>query len=438
MSQDNLQSLLVPSNPSLSPHTPSASILLNGYNRPTTQLIDSKPPSISNSSLVSTSSFLDTNATTKDNASPTSSLTSISTNESFSSWPIQAHVPSLSPTAIHSGSPQHMSVNYPSPPSPVSPQSSHRKSSPKIRFAPLPVVHPEFRRRNSITLGVAARKNLISQAHNPQNNVQKLYMTDEDWDNYKKQYDAKNGNNEVVDLGQICKSGAKALWHSVKHRRSNSQSSHAPQRSTETLASPFVASTPADANYGRDSLVPNDKAQNVASPGLHTVHEDEEQHGVRSSPTESVLAGDSKESISPTPQPKMTASQTHAIHSTLVNSDIDGGNGDGDATPRRRPSPPPRVENKLPTEDELFDSASDTEDFVFESETESDNDAGKYWSQEAAEYEDKIHIDGFVTHEKERERLKAVLGFDVNRFGLTHIGEHGHASYGHGSGKGRI
>lgn len=76
-------------------------------------------------------------------------------------------------------------------------------SSAKVSFAPLPEVPPELKRRNSITLGVAARKNLlIGQGSAPvqrspgvpnSNGVRKVYMTDEEWEEYKKAFDKKNG-----------------------------------------------------------------------------------------------------------------------------------------------------------------------------------------------------------------------------------------------------
>lgn len=73
-----------------------------------------------------------------------------------------------------------------------------------MSFAPLPVIPPELKRRNSITLGVAARKNLLSSpADNIYPNpgkragqpggVQKVYMNDTEWEEYKRQHEEKNG-----------------------------------------------------------------------------------------------------------------------------------------------------------------------------------------------------------------------------------------------------
>jgi hypothetical protein len=63
-----------------------------------------------------------------------------------------------------------------------------------VHFAPLPEVPPELKRRSSITLGVAARKNLLSSqggAAGVKTGV--VYMNDADWELYKKQYEAKHG-----------------------------------------------------------------------------------------------------------------------------------------------------------------------------------------------------------------------------------------------------
>ena len=72
----------------------------------------------------------------------------------------------------------------------ANPHRARRGSS--VTFAPLPQVPPELKRRSSITLGVAARKNLLtSQGQARKTGV--VYMTDEDWELYKKQYEANSG-----------------------------------------------------------------------------------------------------------------------------------------------------------------------------------------------------------------------------------------------------
>ena len=75
-------------------------------------------------------------------------------------------------------------------------------SSCKVSFAPLPQVPPEMKRRNSITLGVAARKQLLSGPNgggggtprSAGNGGTELYMSEEDWELYKKQFEEKNGS----------------------------------------------------------------------------------------------------------------------------------------------------------------------------------------------------------------------------------------------------
>lgn len=87
-----------------------------------------------------------------------------------------------------------------------------RASTQSVSFAPLPVIPPELKRRSSITLGVAARKHLLSSpddeiyatpgggggggrkpAGQTPGGVQKVYMNDADWEEYKRHHDEKNG-----------------------------------------------------------------------------------------------------------------------------------------------------------------------------------------------------------------------------------------------------
>lgn len=100
-----------------------------------------------------------------------------------------------------------------------------KASSGSVSFAPLPVIPPELKRRSSITLGVAARKNLLSSPEDEiypdprragagagagsgsgagaaggaggkskgNGAVKAVYMNDQDWEEYKRQHDVKNG-----------------------------------------------------------------------------------------------------------------------------------------------------------------------------------------------------------------------------------------------------
>jgi hypothetical protein len=68
--------------------------------------------------------------------------------------------------------------------------------SPKIRFGNCPERPPELRRRNSITLGVLARKNMLhAQGTIPANRsasgtggMNKVYMTDAEWEAYQQKF----------------------------------------------------------------------------------------------------------------------------------------------------------------------------------------------------------------------------------------------------------
>jgi hypothetical protein len=65
--------------------------------------------------------------------------------------------------------------------------------SPKIRFGHLPERPAELRRRNSITLGVLARKNMLhAQGTIPNKSsnggFNKVYMTDAEWEAYQQKF----------------------------------------------------------------------------------------------------------------------------------------------------------------------------------------------------------------------------------------------------------
>ena len=217
---------------------PSHSILLNGPRKPTSPL--PQPQHIENLSVPS-------------QGDRRGSVSSVS---SYTSTP-----------ASHAGSTQ----------------SSTTPSSAKVSFAPLPEVPPELKRRNSITLGVAARKNLLIQqgtapgrppgagpphVHGNNGGIRKVYMTDDEWEAYKKQYEAKNGyvlaffpppfrldldhpnlnptasisaraqdtdgRSDPVDLGELAKSGAKSLWRKVRSSSMSSTTSNASASSAQS------------------------------------------------------------------------------------------------------------------------------------------------------------------------------------------------------------
>lgn len=95
------------------------------------------------------------------------------------------------------------------PRSSSTPRSVSSRAGPNtaIRFSTLPERPPELRRRNSITLGVLARKNMLSAqgTYNPTpmgqgasgmsggSGFSKVYMTDEEWQAYQEKFAKKTG-----------------------------------------------------------------------------------------------------------------------------------------------------------------------------------------------------------------------------------------------------
>ncbi|EIW71528.1 hypothetical protein M231_07550 [Tremella mesenterica] len=179
-----------------------------------------------------------------------------------------------SPPNLHS--PSEASLIPPSPsillnPIPSSPlprrspsETGSTGSRNKIKFAPLPQV-PELKRRSSITLGVAARKNLLHDQSQKKSGV--VYMSDEDWERYKKDYESDSV--PVVDLGQLAKESARSLWRKMRTSSTSSTISNlstlsdtsdtsiastsftSPRRSNRRLSAP---DTPADIPILRSGL----------------------------------------------------------------------------------------------------------------------------------------------------------------------------------------
>ncbi|OCF33560.1 hypothetical protein I316_04632 [Kwoniella heveanensis BCC8398] len=214
-------SLLIPPNPSLSSTKPSASILLNGTGRaPSVAPTPASPPRSTTPQLGS--------------YSPASSYSFVpsSPTASSSSRSLSAHG-SFSSTTTSS------SISGPARPTPI-----RRGSTPKISFAPLPEIPVELKRRNSITIGVASRKNLLTGQGSAAGGgggprgSNRVMMTDQEWEDYKRHFEEKNGSNDVVDLGAVAKQGAKALWGKMKRGRSPSTSS-----TTSSVASSSTTSS---------------------------------------------------------------------------------------------------------------------------------------------------------------------------------------------------
>ncbi|CAK9784522.1 hypothetical protein CC85DRAFT_283061 [Cutaneotrichosporon oleaginosum] len=118
----------------------------------------------------------------------------------------------------------------------MTPRSS--AASPCIRFGALPERPPELRRRNSITLGVLARKNMLTaQGTTGQGNVKRVMMTDDEWEEYQRQFAAKNQTNQAVDLGAVVKSGARNFFGKLR-RGSNSSTTSTALNSSVAASSP--------------------------------------------------------------------------------------------------------------------------------------------------------------------------------------------------------
>ncbi|ODO08480.1 hypothetical protein L198_00210 [Cryptococcus wingfieldii CBS 7118] len=439
------------------PSLPAASILLNAPGRPPAS--PSSTPhngapldsSISGSSLQSTS-------TGTSNGNPFFSSDSSQTSIPHSSPPLSSSARDPSPAPSHTSSfssQQGSGGYYPSsmtaPGSPSLGAVNRRTSTPKISFAPLPTVPPEFRRRNSISLGVASRRNLIGAQNGLPPGVQKhsgvhsVIMNDEEWEEYQRQYHERKGNDGVVDVGQLAKSGAKALWRSVKRRRSSSQTSQASQTSTDSAStnlsnaqSAGSGSASGVSQQGSLSTKPGGAGETMSS--LHTVEEDDEHHSPPA-PAADLVRDDSGAQPLHAPLAKRPRSPgVKLTKEALAAEGLDDGDGEGgEATPRRRPSPPPRLADKLPTADELAEGREEEDDG--EDDYEDSSVGYEEEHDELSTVEEKEDISAHAHHhaqhehhdhehesheERDRDRKASVLGFDVERFGLMEIGEQQH------------
>ncbi|WVF68244.1 hypothetical protein IAT40_003009 [Kwoniella sp. CBS 6097] len=268
-------SLLIPPNPSLSSTKPSASILLNGTGRaPTAIPTPASPPRSTTPQLTSysSSSTYSSYASSFAPSSPAASASSSrSAHGSFSSTTSTSSIPFSTQTR----------------PTPI-----RRGSTPKISFAPLPEIPVELKRRNSITIGVASRKNLLTGqgsaagGEGPRG-THKVMMTDQEWEDYKRHFEEKNGANDVVDLGAVAKQGAKALWGKMKRGRSPSTSS-----TTSSVASSSTTSVTSSSATGPNPtppLVPNTSSPAKPAAGVSLGTVTEEEQGEEVSPTTSTL-----------------------------------------------------------------------------------------------------------------------------------------------------
>ncbi|WVQ95797.1 hypothetical protein IAU59_002896 [Kwoniella sp. CBS 9459] len=284
-SVESNSSLLIPPNPSLSATKPSASILLNGTGRPRT--------SSSSSSALPAPGSPPRSTTPQLSSYPSSSFASSYASSSF--VPSSPSASSIRSSSAHSIGSASYASGTSTRPTPI-----RRGSTPKISFAPLPEIPLELKRRNSITIGVASRKNLLTGQGSAAGGggprgSHKVMMTDQEWEDYKRQFDEANGANDVVDLGAVAKQGAKALWGKMKRGRSTSTSSttsSVASSSTTSLSSSSASALGLASATGSVPLAP--AASSPVRPGsgagiaLGTVAE--EDHG-EDSPSTSPRAG---------------------------------------------------------------------------------------------------------------------------------------------------
>ncbi|KAK6908717.1 hypothetical protein I204_01999 [Kwoniella mangroviensis CBS 8886] len=406
-SVESSSSLLIPPNPSLSPTKPSASILLNGNGRESTHVRSPEPPR---------------------------TTTPLPHTSVFNAYPLS---PSSSPSSFPSSPTLSRSTSSPHPSSAA--LNSRRLSTPKISFAPLPTIPNELKRRNSISIGVASRKHLLGGGNGPN----KIVMSDEEWENYKKHYDEKSGN-DPIDLGQVAKQGAKALWGKVKSRRSSSVSSQSSITSSTSTTSTSTSNVSSSAPAAAAAAAP---ALSGSLNGLGTVEEDEEQyetvqtgrgrslsprrgnlHTIPGSPpprqasldsesspstTTSVISdteSDFGDTISEAEEPSYPSytpgnrvavgEASESMKHKLLHLEEMGDQKDGDETPRRLPSPPPRKADvePLPEENQDEDEAENGD---------GRNTPGGYRARESQWERD---------HHEKKGRTE-ILGFDPERFG---------------------
>ncbi|KAL7413792.1 hypothetical protein BDY24DRAFT_388170 [Mrakia frigida] len=125
-------------------------------------------------------------------------------------------------------------------------------TSSRITFAPLPPAPPEDekRRRNSISVGVAARGQILrsqgatgKKANN--NGVIYVPMTDEEWEAYKVKFNREQGiPSEVPDLGTLALKGGRKLLSSIRRSMSSSSSTVSTSSSTTSNQSGLQPSSP--------------------------------------------------------------------------------------------------------------------------------------------------------------------------------------------------
>lgn len=153
-----------------------------------------------------------------------------------------------------------------------------------IKFAPLPT-SGRLKRANSITIGVAARSQLLqsqgggrsgSNAAAWQQQWQQQQQNKNDSSNYSR-HSGIQGRDEQIDLGQELRKGAAKAWNRVRRGSSVSSGSSASQEASKS-SQPAVESVDEEAE-GHDEG--GEKTPKRPSSPLHMSAEDEEPEGSR-------------------------------------------------------------------------------------------------------------------------------------------------------------
>jgi hypothetical protein len=384
--------------------------------------------------------------------------------------------PPAEPTDFPSGSillngPNSSSARDPSPrpsltPSEQSQESvATRASVQSVSFAPLPVIPPELKRRNSITLGVAARKNLLSSPAdnmypNPggkkadPNGIQKVYMNDADWEEYKRHHDEKNGSvnlvflldqkepklmssNDVPDLGDLVTNGAKNLWRKVRSSPRSENLGTSPTPSTSSINSAATNSCNNNSRIGSSPSAGNSLLSNLTSPRVAMRRRGGSDPSAPlpnpNTMTKQPDLPDVEEEALSRMQSAEAPINHHSTSPGLSSQIMDwhknqtSAVAEGEQHHPRHASPPPRVQDVVPSQDEVYDNDSQgqgvQETIVEEMEMEDDLEGGGALGLEKVDIRSEAgdvpewKQDWTSSNSGANKRDSEVLGFDRRRFG---------------------
>lgn len=148
-----------------------------------------------------------------------------------------------------------------------------------MSFAPLPEMPTDLTRRKSITLGVAARSNILKTQGNAAGgmgggarNQGFVLMNDEEWERYKQDMAAKNRADDVPELHTLVMKGGKKLWNKARSLSSSSSTSSLSATSDAPEPSPTRgrtgSTTSLTSNTSESALVDQNRRASTSSLGL--------------------------------------------------------------------------------------------------------------------------------------------------------------------------